>query len=214
MLELITDHFPKFDSTQLERFTALDGLYREWNEKINVISRKDIEHLYLHHVLHSLALLKLISLRPGTRLLDLGCGGGFPGIPLAIALPHVDFMLIDSTGKKIKVVEEISAALGLSNVEAKHVRVEDFKEGRGQFDYVISRAVAALPQLWSWSRPMLSKVDKHSLPNGLIAYKGGSKPQLREELNSLHRSVYREQYPLREWYKDEFFWEKYLIYCN
>ena len=178
------------------------------------MSRKDIDALYRHHVLHSLALARLLDLKPGSEVLDLGCGGGFPGIPLAIAFPEVRWTLVDGRGKKVTVVREVAAALALDNVEAHHTRVEDFAAGRGRYDFVVSRAVAALPQLWSWARPLLSGTDHHALPNGLIAYKGGSKERLREELGSLHRSVYREVFPIRRWFREEWFWEKVLVYAN
>lgn len=213
-MQLVLDHFPKLTDLQRERFERLGPLYREWNERINVVSRKDIDQLYKHHVLHSLALVGLLSLKPGSRVLDLGCGGGFPGIPLAIYYPETSFVLVDSRGKKITVVKEVAEAIGLTNVTALHTRVEDYKDGRKQFDFVITRAVAKLPQLWSWARPMLAAEDQHALPNGLIAYKGGTKLRMKEELASLHRSVYREVFPVRDFFKDEYFWEKFLVYCN
>ena len=213
-MDEIQQYFSNLPADMLARFEQLGPLYTTWNQKINVVSRKDIDQLYKHHVLHSLALTRLINFRPGARVLDLGCGGGFPGIPLAIAFPDVNFVLVDGTGKKITVVNEVASALGLQNAKGLHTRVEDFKAGRGTFDFVITRAVAQLPQLWSWARPMLSQDDKHSIPNGLIAWKGGNAAQMKEELKSLHKSVYREVYPIREWFKDEYFWEKFLVYAN
>ena len=213
-MQILLDHFPDLPADMRDRFAQLEPLYREWNERINVVSRKDIDQLYKHHVLHSLALVRLLSLKPGSRVLDLGCGGGFPGIPLAIANPDVEFVLVDGRGKKITVVNEVAQAVGLQNVTGIHTRVEDYKEGKESFDFVVTRAVAQLPQLWSWARPMLAKTDQHALPNGLIAYKGGTKLRMKEELASLHRSVYREVYPIRDFFKDEYFWEKFVVYCN
>jgi 16S rRNA (guanine527-N7)-methyltransferase len=213
-VDILLEYFTDLSETQAKQFEALGPLYREWNERINVVSRKDIDQLYKHHVLHSLALTNLLSLKPGSRILDLGCGGGFPGIPLAIAFPEVDFVLVDGRGKKITVVNEIAEALELSNVRGIHTRVEDYKEGHGSFDFVVTRAVAKLPQLWSWARPMISPTDQHAIPNGLIAWKGGNAQRMKEETNSLHQSIYRDVFPIRDWFRDEYFWEKFLVYCN
>lgn len=150
---------------QLEQ---LEGLYREWNEKINVISRKDIGELEIHHVLHSMAIAKVISFKPGTRVMDVGTGGGFPGIPLAILFPETDFFLVDSIGKKIKVVREIVTALGLKNVRAEQLRVEEVKE---KFDFIVSRAVTAFPTFMSWTRNRIRKGGNNELPNGILYYK-------------------------------------------
>ena len=170
-MEIIQKYFPKLSERQLERFEALLSLYSDWNSKINVISRKDIDNLYERHVLHSLAISRLIAFGPGSRILDLGTGGGFPGIPLAIFFPEVQFTLIDGTRKKIKVVEEVCQALGLTNVRAMQVRAEELKKER--FDFVVSRAVAALDKLLPWCQRLLKREQQHSLPNGLICLKGG-----------------------------------------
>ncbi len=211
MEELLT-YFPKLDDARRARFAALGPLYREWNERINVVSRKDIDALYKHHVLHSLALTRVIDFRPGSKILDLGTGGGFPGIPLAIAYPEVRFTLIDGTRKKITVVNEVAGALKLDNVTGIHTRVEDFKQGREQYDFVVTRAVTDLAQLWLWGNRMLAKETRHALPNGILAWKGG--PRLKDELRGLHPSIYREVFPIRDFFKEEWFWEKSLVYMS
>ncbi|MFK8057835.1 MAG: 16S rRNA (guanine(527)-N(7))-methyltransferase RsmG [Saprospiraceae bacterium] len=213
-MDILLEYFNDLSETQTKQFEMLGPLYSDWNQRINVVSRKDIDQIYKHHVLHSLSLLRLLALKPGSRILDLGCGGGFPGIPLAIAFPEVEFVLVDGRGKKITVVNEIASALGLTNVKGIHTRVEDYKEGRASFDFVVTRAVAKLPQLWSWARPMLSPTDQHSIPNGLIAWKGGNAQSMKEEVGSLHPSIQNDVYPIRDFFKDEYFWEKFLVYCH
>ncbi|MCB0644341.1 MAG: 16S rRNA (guanine(527)-N(7))-methyltransferase RsmG, partial [Phaeodactylibacter sp.] len=179
-MEIIHKYFTDFTDTQVQQLSQLQALYAEWNAKINVISRKDIENLYERHVLHSLILSNVIHFKKGAKILDLGTGGGFPGIPLAILFPDAQFTLIHGTGKKIQVVKEVVAALGLKNVTARQQRAEELKGER--FDFVISRAVAKLAQLMIWARPLLSRKHKHSIPNGLIVLKGGS---IREEIREM-----------------------------
>ena len=170
-MELIRKYFPKLSDNQYRQLEMLDGLYREWNAKINVISRKDIDHLYEHHVLHSLAIARAINFRPGTRILDFGTGGGFPGIPLAIVFPECHFRLIDGTGKKIRVAQTVAEAIGLSNCEAVHLRGE---EEKGKYDFVVSRAVMPLPDLMKIVRKNIATEQHNSLPNGIICLKGGN----------------------------------------
>ncbi len=167
-METIQQYFSDFTPTQLQQFAALQELYRDWNEKINVISRKDMDNFYEHHVLHSLAIATQFEFLPGTEILDLGSGGGFPGIPLAIFFPGTHFHLVDSINKKLKVVNEVATAIGLSNISTQHCRAEEIKQRK--FDVVVSRAVAPLKDLWRWSKPLLKKGAK---PNGLICLKGG-----------------------------------------
>lgn len=196
--------FPTLTATQKAQFEALDALYRDWNAKINVISRKDIDNLYLHHVLHSLAIAKFTGFKPGTRILDIGTGGGFPGIPLAIMFPDCQFRLIDSIGKKIKVATEVAKSIGLTNVEAFHRRGEEEKD---RFDFIVSRAVMPLPDLVKIVRKNVSKSQHNALPNGLIVLKGGN---LDEELKPFGKIV--EQVPITGFFDDEWFEDKKVIY--
>src|SRR5690606_9171861 len=205
-LELIQRYFSDFTDQQIDQFRQLDKLYRDWNSKINVISRKDIDNLYSRHVLHSLSIAAFTSFIPGTQIMDLGTGGGFPGIPLAIFFPEVQFHLIDSTRKKIMVVQEITDALQLQNVRTSHIRVE---ENREKYDFVVSRAVAPLAQLVQWSIPRISKKDKNAIPNGLIALKGGS---IDKEIKSLPRGSYVEKERIQQFFPEPEFEDKYLIY--
>jgi 16S rRNA (guanine527-N7)-methyltransferase len=203
-MQLIDKYFPKLTDTQRSQFEALDALYRDWNAKINVISRRDIDQLYLHHVLHSLAIARMISFRPGTRVLDFGTGGGFPGVPLAILFPEVEFKLIDGTGKKIRVAQEVSQAIGLKNCHPCHLRGEDEKE---QFDFVVSRAVMPLPDLMKIVRKNISRRQQNALPNGVICLKGGA---LDEEVRTFKNIA--EISPVSDWFEEEWFKEKYVIY--
>ncbi len=203
-MQNIEKYFPRLSDEQRRQFAALDALYHEWNEKINVISRKDIDSLYLHHVLHSLAIARLLTFRPGTRILDFGTGGGFPGLPLSILFPECQFKLIDGTGKKIRVAQEIANAIGLKNCHPEHLRGED---EHGQFEFIVSRAVMPLPDLVKIVRKNISKEQKNSLPNGIICLKGGN---LQAETAPFRRIVQIQ--PLSEWFSEEWFKEKYCIY--
>ncbi len=198
----ISEYFILTDR-QAEQFAQLDALYRDWNSKINVISRKDIDNLYEHHVLHSLAIAKFLPFQPGTTILDVGTGGGFPGIPLAILFPECRFMLIDSIGKKIKVATEIAAALGLNNVTCKQERAEEEKQ---KFDFVVSRAVMPLPDLVKLVRKNISSKQHNAVPNGLIVLKGGD---LQEEIRPFKEA---EVTPCSQWFKGEWFDSKQVIY--
>ncbi len=203
-MEEILKAFPSLTATQIEQFHALLPLYKEWNEKINVISRKDIDNLYAHHVLHSLAIAQYIRWKPGTQILDFGTGGGFPGIPLAIMFPECNFKLIDGTGKKIKVVNAVAQAIGLKNVEAVHLRGE---EEKGKFDFVVSRAVMPLPDLVKIVRKNISTSQRNALPNGLICLKGGN---LVAETQPFKNKV--QLTPISQWFDNEWFNDKHLIY--
>jgi 16S rRNA (guanine527-N7)-methyltransferase len=169
-MELLTKYFPEINSDQLEKFRHLEELYRDWNSKINVISRKDMDHFYEHHVLHSLGIAKIMRFQAGSAILDVGTGGGFPGIPLAILFPETEFLLVDSIGKKIKVVQEVAKAAGIHNVEAIQLRAEDVKP---KFDFIVSRAVTTLPEFINWVGKNIKKESKHELKNGILYLKGG-----------------------------------------
>lgn len=199
----ISDYF-QLTERQAEQFAQLDALYRDWNSKINVISRKDIDNLYEHHVLHSLAIAKWLPFQPGTTILDVGTGGGFPGIPLAILFPECQFMLIDSIGKKIKVASEVAQALGLNNVVCKQERAEEEKQ---KFDFVVSRAVMPLPDLVKLVRKNISTKQHNAVPNGIIVLKGGD---LKAELAPYQKTA--EVTPCSQWFKGEWFETKQVIY--
>lgn len=202
-MTIISDYF-KLSDRQAEQFAQLDALYRDWNSKINVISRKDIDNLYEHHVLHSLAIAKWIPFQPDTTILDVGTGGGFPGIPLAIMFPQCQFVLVDSIGKKIKVASEVAKALGLTNVVCKQERVEEEKE---KFDFVVSRAVMPLPDLVKLVRKNISNTHRNAMPNGLIVLKGGD---LQAEVAPYIKTA--EIAPCSKWFRGEWFETKQLIY--
>jgi 16S rRNA (guanine527-N7)-methyltransferase len=208
MMELLNKYFPGLDALSLQRFAQLQPLYQEWNERINVISRKDIDALYERHVLHALAIARVITFAPGARVLDLGTGGGIPGIPLAIFFPETSFLLVDSIGKKVKVVQEIATTLGLDNVQTRHARAEELKE---RVDFVVTRGVAPLDKLLFWSRPLLKKKHLHAIPNGLLALKGGD---ISEELALLHPAEYTEIYQVKAFFEEPFFDEKLVVYVQ
>jgi len=205
---ILHTYFPQLSDEQKEKFENLLPLYKYWNEQINVISRKDIEELYIHHVLHALTVIPFYPLVEKAEILDLGTGGGFPGIPLAIFYPDVQFTMIDGTAKKIKVVNEIIKELGLENTRAFAQRAEETKN---KFDMVLTRGVSNVSQLLLWSRPLLKKKHIHAYPNGLIAYKGGD---LRKELKELQRGEYYEKRDIHELFALDFFKEKYIIYIQ
>lgn len=206
-MELIQQYFTDFSAKQIEQFAALKDLYTDWNSKINVISRKDMDNFCKHHVLHSLAIAAKFEFIKDMQVMDLGCGGGFPGIPLAIMFPEAQFHLVDSINKKLKVVSEISAAIGLNNLTTQHSRAEDIKNRK--FDTVISRAVAPLKDLWHWSKPLIqkSKVALAGVPNGLICLKGGDLT-----LEIFESGCKPMVWEIEKIFPDEFFAEKYLLY--
>lgn len=206
MLNKLFQSFEYLDESQLKQLQALQQLYAEWNDKINVISRKDIENVLLHHVFHSLLLTKLTKFKPGTQITDLGTGGGFPGIPLAIALPHVNFKLIDGTKKKLTVAQDIADQLQLKNVTTIHARAEEFKQ---KSDFVVTRAVAAMPKLIHWARPLIKSKQNNALPNGMFAWKGGN---IKEELSELPKGEYTEISRLSKITSEPYFEEKSIVY--
>ncbi|MFA9186829.1 16S rRNA (guanine(527)-N(7))-methyltransferase RsmG [Flavobacterium magnesitis] len=202
-MDEILSYFPDLTDIQKEQFQKLDFLYHDWNEKINVISRKDIDSLYTKHVLHSLGIAKIMKFEPGSYVLDVGTGGGFPGIPLAILFPETRFYLIDVIAKKIKVVQGVADALGLKNVKAEQIRAENVK---GDFDFIVSRAVTNMPDFVSWVKTKVKKQQKHELKNGILYLKGGD---LTEELAAFPKAT---QYDLADFFKDEFFETKKVVH--
>lgn len=205
-MELITKYFPHLSEEQQNQFAALYDLYTDWNSKINVISRKDITNLYEHHVLHSLGIAKVIQFKPGSEIMDLGTGGGFPGIPLAILFPEVKFHLVDSIGKKIKVASEVAQAIGLKNVTFRHCRAEEEKR---LFDFVVSRAVMPLGDLLKIVHKNIQTEQRNALPNGLICLKGGELE--KETLPVKHKTVI---YDLKNEFSEEFFETKKVVYVT
>jgi len=202
-MEAILKQFPDLSENQILQFQKLQSLYEDWNSKINVISRKDIDELYTRHVLHSLGIAKIIEFRPGSKIMDVGTGGGFPGIPLAILFPEVDFYLIDVIAKKIKVVNEVAAGLGLKNVKAEQKRAELVKQ---EFDFIVSRAVTNMPDFVKWVDDKVAKKQNHELANGILYLKGGD---LTEELKDFPKAT---QYNLSDFFSDEFFETKKVVH--
>jgi 16S rRNA (guanine527-N7)-methyltransferase len=204
LISIITKYFPNLTEIQQQQFAQLQGLYEHWNAQINVISRKDIDLLYERHVLHSLGIAKVMAFKPKTTIMDVGCGGGFPGIPLAILFPESNFYLVDSIGKKIKVVNEIVAALGLENVEAEHKRAEEVPH---KFEFIISRAVTEFPVFYRWVQNKFTKHQFNALPNGILYLKGGD---LTEEFKEFKKRVVF--YDLKDYFSEEFFETKKVVY--
>lgn len=207
-MEIILKYFPDLTATQIRQLEQLGPLYEEWNRKINVISRKDIDNLYSRHILHSMVIAKVVRFQPGADILDLGAGGGLPGIPLAILFPEANFTLIDSIRKKILVAEQIAHSVNLPNVSVRHIRAEELTQ---KFDFVVCRAVAGLDKLTTWSLRLLKKKDRHALPNGLIALKGGD---IQSELSLLPKGAYAEVFPIADFFQEEYYAEKYAIYVQ
>ena len=202
-MNLILKYFPNLTEDQINKFEKLESLYQDWNLKINVVSRKDIDELYIRHVLHSLGIAKVIEFKPGSKLLDVGTGGGFPGIPLAILFPDCSFHLVDSIAKKLKVVDEVVAGLGLTNVKTTHSRVENID---GKYDFIISRAVAAMPTFVHWVKGKIAKDQKHDIKNGILYLKGGD---LSEELKDYRTTTI---YNLSDYYSEDFYETKKVVH--
>ena len=202
-VDIILKYFPNLTETQIAQFTQLETLYKEWNAQINVVSRKDIDELYIRHVLHSLGIAKVQSFKPGTNILDVGTGGGFPGIPLAILFPETNFLLVDSIGKKIKVVNGVAQGIGLTNLKAEHMRAEKVK---GEFDFIVSRAVTAMPDFVKWVKNKCNKKNKHELKNGILYLKGGD---LTEELKDFPNCTL---FDLPTFFEEDFFETKKVVH--
>ena len=203
-MDIIEKYFPNLTEKQRLQFSQLQPLYADWNTQINVISRKDIDNLYVNHVLHSLSIAKLLSFKNQTTVLDVGTGGGFPGIPLAILFPNALFHLVDSIGKKVKVAQNVADELGLSNVECTQTRAEELKD---EYDFVVSRAVTALPEFYKWVNNRISQTAFNVLPNGILYLKGGD---VSQELKTLPRKA--SLYPISDWFEEECFWGKYVVH--
>ncbi|MDG1332214.1 MAG: 16S rRNA (guanine(527)-N(7))-methyltransferase RsmG [Crocinitomicaceae bacterium] len=205
-IDLVLKYFPDITDKQKEQFERLEALYAEWNAQINVISRKDTDNFYERHVLHSLAIAKVMEFKDGSKVLDIGTGGGFPGIPLAILYPNTNFLLVDSIGKKIKVVKEVAQALDLKNVRSRHERAENIKE---QFDFIVSRAVTAMPKFLLWTKGKFLKENKNTFKNGVLYLKGGD---LKEEMATVKKAV--QYFDLPDFYSEEFFETKKVVYVR
>lgn len=205
-MDIIKKYFPTITDLQAEQFAQLEGLYNDWNSKINVISRKDIQNLYEHHVLHSLGIAKIVNFRDGTSIMDLGTGGGFPGIPLAILFPNVSFHLVDSIGKKVRVADEVATALRLKNVRFSHARAEEIKD---KYDFVVTRAVMPMVDLVKVARKNIQKEQHNALPNGIIALKGG---ELNSEIASM-RDI-STVWDLGDYFEEEFFKTKKVVHVG
>ncbi|OYY23323.1 MAG: 16S rRNA (guanine(527)-N(7))-methyltransferase RsmG [Bacteroidetes bacterium 24-39-8] len=203
---LILKYFSEFTDEQIAQLTALEELYKEWNAKINVVSRKDIESIYLHHVLHSLSIAAIADFRPGTQVIDIGCGGGFPGVPLAIFFPETEFHLVDSIAKKLKVVDAVCEGAGIKNISTQHTRAEDIKNRK--FDFAVSRAVAPLKDLWTWAAPLIRKGTNNGIAQGLICLKGGD---LNQEISE--SGLRPKMMPIFKIFPEEYFQEKYIIHA-
>jgi 16S rRNA (guanine527-N7)-methyltransferase len=209
MISIIHKYFSDLNETQVRQFEQLGPLYKEWNQKINVVSRKDIDHIYTHHILHSLSIAAFVQFLPEANVLDLGTGGGFPGVPLAILYPETQFMLVDGTGKKIRVVQEICEEIGLKNVEAKQIRAEEIKNRK--FDFVVTRAVAKTHQLWQWTERLYTAKQRHIVPNGLIALKGGD---IEAEIKEMPRGTYHDSVPISDLFEEPYFETKSILYIQ
>jgi 16S rRNA (guanine527-N7)-methyltransferase len=207
MIDIVYKYFDDFTEHQQQQLAALEGLYKEWNSKINVISRKDIDSIYLHHILHSLSIGAIAEFKPGMNVIDIGCGGGFPGVPLAIFFPEVKFHLVDSIAKKLKVVEGVCEGANITNITTQHTRAEEIKNRK--FDFAVSRAVAPLKDLWQWAGPLLRKGNSANLNNGLICLKGGD---LHQEISeSITRPRMMSIYDI---FQEEYFKEKYILHVS
>lgn len=206
-LGLILKYFSDFTEQQTQQFAALEELYKEWNTKINVISRKDIDSIYLHHVLHSLSIAAIADFQPGTQVIDIGCGGGFPGVPLAIFFPQVKFHLVDSIAKKLKVVQAVADGAGVTNITIQHTRAEEIRNRK--FDFAVSRAVAPLKELWQWASPILKKGHTQEMANGLICLKGGDLAQEIFESGLRPRMM-----PVNKIFPEAYFDEKFILHVR